>query len=203
LILQRQCDQTEELEAKVKTLQKDLIQEQTRVRALSEELEDPNNPHRWRHLYGEDPSPAELLKTIKKLQLRLIQKTEGIVNTKKEIEDLKKQMASTQKLMDEQPSPEMLHQLKQLQLKVKQKDRQLKAMAAELNTQQSKLAEYQSQYEVLNKQLSDARDMQYSQKKVYNRLKEKMQRTQQSTDAGGETSVSGDSAMPTLPSGLK
>jgi chromosome segregation ATPase len=206
LILQRQCDQTEELEAKVKTLQKDLIQEQTRVRALSEELEDPNNPHRWRHLPGNDPTPAELLKTIKKLQLRLIQKTEGIVNTKKEIEDLKKQMASTKKLMDEQPSPEMLHKLKQLQLKVKEKDRQLKAMAAELNTQQSKLAEYQSQYEVLNKQLSDARDMQYSQKKVYNRLRERMQRTQVSggTTTGEEGgSLGGDQAMPTLPGGLK
>ena len=207
LILQRQVDQTQELEAKVKTLQKDLLQEQTRVRALSEELEDPNNPHRWRHLYGEDPSPAELLKTIKQLQRRLIKKTEDIVNTKKEIEDLKKQMASTQKLMEEQPSQEQLHQLKQLQLKVKQKDRQLKAWAAELNTQQSKLAEYQSQYEVLNKQLSDARDMQYSQKKVYNRLKEKLQRAQQAESEGtARTNQSdtfgGDQAMPTLPGGM-
>jgi chromosome segregation ATPase len=110
--------------------------------------------------------------------------------------------------MDEQPSPEMLHQLKELQLKVKQKDRQLKAMAAELNTQQSKLAEYQGQYEVLNKQLSDARDMQYSQKKVYNRLKDRMQRSMQTTEAGGtersgEDTFTGDQAMPTLPSGLK
>jgi chromosome segregation ATPase len=208
LILQRQCDQTAELEKKVETLQADLTQEQTRVRALSEELEDPNNPHRWRHLYGEDPSPAELLKTIKQLQRRLIKKTEDIVNTKKEIEDLKKQMTSTQRLMDEQPSQEMLHQLKELQLKVKQKDRQLKAMAAELNTQQSKLAEYQGQYEVLNKQLSDARDLQYSQKKVYNRLKDKMQRSVQASDTGAtdrstDETFSGEQAMPTLPSGLK
>jgi len=57
---------------------KDLVQEQTRVRALSEVLEDPNNQHRWRHLYDEDPSPAELLKTIKQLQRRLIKKTEEI-----------------------------------------------------------------------------------------------------------------------------
>ena len=117
-------------------------------------------------------------------------------------------MASTQKLMDEQPSGEMLQQLKQLQMKVKQKDRQLKAWAAELNTQQSKLAEYQSQYEVLNKQLSDARDMQYSEKKEYNRLKEKLQRTQQPsvTDStsrtNGSDTLGGEQAMPTLPGGL-
>ena len=196
LILQRKCDETAELEAKVNTLQKDLVQEQTRVRALSEVLEDPNNQHRWRHLYDEDPPPAELLKTIKQLQRRLIKKTEEIVNTKKEIADLKKQMESTKKLMSEQPSPEMLHQLKQLQLKVKQKDRQLKAMAAELNTQQSKLAEYQSQYEVLNKQLVEARDLQFSEKKAFNRLKEKMQKTQGSQ-------LNGEGAMPTLPGTMK
>ena len=197
LILQRKCDETQELEAKVNTLQKDLVQEQTRVRALSEVLEDPNNQHRWRHLYDEDPPPAELLKTIKQLQRRLIKKTEEIVNTKKEIEDLKKQMKSTQDLMNEQPSPEMLHQLKQLQLKVKQKDRQLKAMAAELNTQQSKLAEYQSQYEVLNKQLVEARDKQFSEKKNYNKLKEKMQKTQ------GGSQLNGEGGMPTLPGTMK
>ena len=99
--------------------------------------------------------------------------------------------------MSEQPSPEMLHQLKQLQLKVKQKDRQLKAMAAELNTQQSKLAEYQSQYEVLNKQLVEARDLQFSEKKAFNRLKEKMQKTQ------GSQQLNGDGAMPTLPGTMK
>ena len=160
-------------------------------------MEDPNNQHRWRHLYDEDPPPAELLKTIKQLQRRLIKKTEEIVNTKKEIEDLKKQMKSTQDLMNEQPSPEMLHQLKQLQLKVKQKDRQLKAMAAELNTQQSKLAEYQSQYEVLNKQLVEARDKQFSEKKNYNKLKEKMQKTQ------GGSQLNGEGGMPTLPGTMK
>lgn len=201
LILQRQCDQTQELEAKVKTLQNDLVQEQTRVRALSEELEDPNNRHRWRHLYGEDPSPAELLKTIKQLQRRLIKKTEDIVNTKKEIADLKKQMESTQKLMSEQPSPEMLHQLKQLQLKVKQKDRQLKAMAAELNTQQSKLAEYQGQYEVLNKELADTRERQYTQKKQLTQLTEK-KRLNETATSRNDTQFTGDQAMPTLPSGI-
>ena len=201
LILQRQCDQTEELEAKVKTLQKDLVQEQTRVRALSEELEDPNNPHRWRHLYGEDPSPAELLKTIKQLQRRLIKKTEDIVNTKKEIADLKKQMESTQKLMSEQPSPEMLHQLKQLQLKVKQKDRQLKAMAAELNTQQSKLQEYQGQYEVLTKQLADTKDLQFTQRKKYNQIMERARQSETNTSRS-DSQFAGDQAMPTLPSGM-
>jgi chromosome segregation ATPase len=109
LILQRQCDQTSEFEGKVQVLQKDLMQEQTRVRALSEELEDPNNPHRWRHLYGEDPPPAELLNRIRQLQRRLIKKTEDIINTKKEIADLKEEVGSAQGQVDDQPTPEMMH----------------------------------------------------------------------------------------------
>lgn len=73
-------------------------------------------------------------------------------------------MQNTEKLMADQPPPEQQNHLKQLQMKVKSKDRQLKAIAAELNAQQSKLSEHQSQYELLTGQLSKARELQMSQK---------------------------------------
>lgn len=36
-------------------LQRELLQEKTKVKALSEELENPMNVHRWRKLEGSDP----------------------------------------------------------------------------------------------------------------------------------------------------
>ena len=46
------------------------------VKALSEELENPDNMHRWRKLQGSDPSTYEMVQKIQALQRRLISKTE-------------------------------------------------------------------------------------------------------------------------------
>lgn len=43
------------LKEQVHHLQKKLLEEQVKVKALSEELENPQNVHRWRRLEGTDP----------------------------------------------------------------------------------------------------------------------------------------------------
>ncbi len=43
---------------------------QQQVRALSEELENPMNVHRWRKLEGSDPATYELVQKIHILQAR-------------------------------------------------------------------------------------------------------------------------------------
>ena len=42
-------------------LQRELLQERTKVRALSEELENPMNVHRWRKLEGSDPATYSMI----------------------------------------------------------------------------------------------------------------------------------------------
>jgi hypothetical protein len=54
-------------------------QERTKVKALSEELENPLNVHRWRKLEGSDPGTYEMIQKIQTLQKRLIAKTEEVV----------------------------------------------------------------------------------------------------------------------------
>ncbi len=54
-------------------------QERTKVKALSEELENPLNVHRWRKLEGSDPGTYEMIQKIQTLQKRLITKTEEVV----------------------------------------------------------------------------------------------------------------------------
>ena len=57
---------------------RELLRERTKCRALSEELENPLNIHRWRKLEGSDPATYELIQKVQALQKRLIEKTEDI-----------------------------------------------------------------------------------------------------------------------------
>ena len=56
---------TNELKREILHLQKELLQEKTKVTALSEELENPMNVHRWRKLEGSDPATFELIQKVK------------------------------------------------------------------------------------------------------------------------------------------
>ncbi len=57
----------------------ELLQEKVKVKALSEELENPLNVHRWRKLEGSDPvAYEELIQKIDLLQKRLIKKSEQV-----------------------------------------------------------------------------------------------------------------------------
>ena len=50
-------------------LQRELLRERTRCKALEEELENPMNIHRWRKLEGSDPSTYEMIQKIQTLQV--------------------------------------------------------------------------------------------------------------------------------------
>lgn len=60
-------------------IQRELLRERTRCKALEEELENPMNIHRWRKLEGSDPSTYEMIQKIHTLQRRLIGKTEEVI----------------------------------------------------------------------------------------------------------------------------
>ncbi len=55
------------------------------VKALTEELENPLNVHRWRRLEGTDPQAYEMIIKIQTLQKKLTQKTEEVTNKHKHI----------------------------------------------------------------------------------------------------------------------
>merc|ERR1712157_31534 len=76
-----------DLKKEVFQLQRELLQERTKVKALSEELENPMNVHRWRKLEGSDPVMYELIQKVRTLQKRLIAKTEDVVSKDFEIQE--------------------------------------------------------------------------------------------------------------------
>jgi hypothetical protein len=63
-IVKAQAAQIGDLRKECLGLQSQLMTEKLQVKALSEELENPLNYHRWRKLEGTDPDTWELLQKI-------------------------------------------------------------------------------------------------------------------------------------------
>ena len=88
-----------------------LQKERLQVKALSEELENPMNHHRWNQLKGTDPETFELLNKINTLQKRLIKKTEEVVERDAQVIENGKLYNELKSLVSRQPGPEVAEQL--------------------------------------------------------------------------------------------
>lgn len=107
-------------------LQRELLQERTKVKALSEELENPMNVHRWRKLEGSDPGTFEMIQKIQTLQKRLIAKTEEVVEKDLLIQEKEKLYVELKNILARQPGPEVAEQLSIYQQNLREKTRQMK-----------------------------------------------------------------------------
>jgi hypothetical protein len=153
MISKKQGSQTDDLKREVFRLQKDLLQEKTKVKALSEELENPMNVHRWRKLEGSDPATYEMIQKIQTLQKRLIMKTEEVVEKDLLIQEKEKLYVELKNILARQPGPEVAEQLSVYQHNLKEKTRQMKAMASELNMHQAQVNEHRFEIERLTREL--------------------------------------------------
>ena len=173
-IVKSQASQIGDLRKEVYNLQQQLLTERLQVKALSEELENPLNYHRWRKLEGTDPDTWEMLQKIQTLQKRLIKKTEEVVEKDVIIQEKEKLYIELKNLLARQPGPEVAEQLSIYQQNLKEKTRQMKAMAAELNMYQAQVNEYKYEIERLTRELQDMKRKYFEQKR-----REQMQREAQ------------------------
>jgi chromosome segregation ATPase len=164
--------QIEEMKREILQLQRELLQEKTKVTALSEELENPMNVHRWRKLEGSDPATFELIQKIQTLQRRLIAKTEEVVEKGLVLQEKDKLYQELKAILARQPGPEVAEQLTVYQNNLKKKTSQLKAMASELNMYQAQVNEYKFEQEKLSRELTEMKRKYYQQKKKEKLLEE-------------------------------
>merc|ERR1719405_44097 len=144
-----------ELDKEVYHLERDLLHEKAKVKALSEELENPMNVHRWRKLEGSDPATYELLQKVKTLQKRLIAKTEEEVEKDLLIQEKEKLYHELKSILASQPGPEVAESVAQYQQNLKEKTKQMKSMAAELNMYHAQVNDYKDEIERLTRELQD------------------------------------------------
>jgi chromosome segregation ATPase len=164
-IAKNQVNHLDDLKREVYHLQRELLQEKTKVKALSEELENPMNVHRWRKLEGSDPATYEMIQKIQTLQKRLIAKTEEAVEKDLKIQEQEKLSAELKNILARQPGPEVAEQLAVYQQNLKEKTRQMKAMASELNMYQAQVTEYKYEIERLSRELADVKRKFFEQKR--------------------------------------
>ena len=162
-------------------IQRELLQEKTKVKALSEELVNPMNVHRWRNLQGRDPKKYELIQKIQMLQKRLLSKSEEAVSKDMMITELRKQYDNVKGIIGKQNGSELSEQLVLYQNTLKEKTKQLKAMAAELNLCHAQINEYKYEHDKLAKEHSTVKHQLYAVKKQQ-QTQEKQPRAQARVD---------------------
>jgi len=182
-ISKQQVNNIDELKRQVFHLQRELLQERTKVKALSEELENPMNVHRWRKLEGSDPATYEMMQKVKTLQKRLISKTEEAVEKDLAIQEKEKLYLEMRNLLSKQPGPEVVEEVGKQQNNLKEKTKQMKAMAAELNMYHAQLNDYKDEIERLTKELQDTK-RRYFEQRHREQLMKDTNKPDQSTTSG-------------------
>jgi len=164
-LAQQDAEGCEDLKKEVYHLQRELLQERTKVKALSEELENPMNVHRWRKLEGSDPAMYELIQKVRTLQKRLIAKTEEVVSKDMEISEKERLHKELTAVLEKQPGPEVMEQLEQYQETFAAKMKQMKAMQSELRTYQAQVGDYKDEIDRLTRELQEVKKKYFDQKK--------------------------------------
>ena len=94
-----------DLRGVIHVLERELISERTKVKALPEKLERPMNVHRWRKLAGSDPKRFTVMEKIQVLQKRLISKTEAVLKRNQLIKEKEKLYVELKNILARQPGP--------------------------------------------------------------------------------------------------
>mmetsp|Transcript_9055 Transcript_9055/g.22157 ORF Transcript_9055/g.22157 Transcript_9055/m.22157 type:complete len:871 (+) Transcript_9055:181-2793(+) len=161
----RKGSSLDEVKRTIYILQRELLHERTKVKALSEELENPMNMQRWRKLDGSDPAMYEMIQKVKTLQKRLIHKTEQSVNFDLMLQEKEKLYSELKDLVDKQPGPEVAAQVSAFQTYLKDITNQMKSVAAELNMCHAQMTDYRDEVEKAQHDLQETKRKYFDQKR--------------------------------------
>merc|ERR1712137_938016 len=159
-----QVTNVESLKREVHHLNKVLLREETKAKALQEELENPMNVHRWRELEGSDPQTYEMIQKVKSLQKLLISKTEEVVEKDALIQEKEKLYVQLKSIIARQPGPEVAEQLAWYGEHLKEKTQHMKQMASQLKEYHTKTKDLKDEIDRHRNDLRATKQM-YFQKK--------------------------------------
>eukprot|EP00931_Biecheleriopsis_adriatica_P034658 TRINITY_DN199_c0_g1_i1.p1 TRINITY_DN199_c0_g1~~TRINITY_DN199_c0_g1_i1.p1 ORF type:complete len:880 (-),score=313.67 TRINITY_DN199_c0_g1_i1:69-2465(-) len=173
-----QVTNVETLKAEIHHLNKTLLREETKAKALQEELENPMNVHRWRELESSDPTTYEMIQKVKSLQKLLIAKTEEVVEKDALIQEKEKLYKQLKNIIARQPGPEVAEQLAWYSSNLKEKTAHMKQMAQELEMYHSQVQDLRDETE------RHQRDFNNTKQAYFSQLRQQM-RAQQSQEVSG------------------
>jgi hypothetical protein len=172
-ILKNNTSHITELRNAVLLLQKQLLNERIRVKALSEELSHKMNVHRWRILEGSNKEVVDMIRKVQLLQKRLIAKTEEGVEKDLLIQEKEKLYVELKNILARQPGPEVAEQLGLYQNNLKDKCRQMKAMDSELKMYRMQVKDLTDDTGTIKLQINELKAEWFELKKVERRQMER------------------------------
>lgn len=137
----------------INSLEKELLKEKTKNRALEDELEYPMNVHRWKRMEATDPENYERIMKIQTLQRRLITKTQEVEEKDKLIKEKEILYVKLKDILARQPGAEIYSQEEIFRTTLKDKTGQLMNMLTELKDTQSKVKAHKYEIGMLNDQI--------------------------------------------------
>ncbi|GLD92441.1 hypothetical protein PINS_up000974 [Pythium insidiosum] len=152
-----QLQHEDSLKREMLKLEKELLEEKTKIRALSEELDHPLNVHRWRRLEGSDPKRFEMIRKLQVLQKKLIKKYEETTIKDLLILEKEKLYVELKTILARQPGAEVAEQLAVYKETLKGKQNQMKQMEEELSMYKMQVKEYRREQELLEKERQQIR----------------------------------------------
>lgn len=158
------------LKREIHHLHKTLLREETKAKALQEELENPMNVHRWRELEGSDLPSYEMIQKVKSLQKMLIAKTEEVVEKDARIQEKEKLYVQLKNIIARQPGPEVAEQLQWYSTNLKEKTAHMKQMASELTAYHGQVQDLKDEIERYNKDFSASKQAFFQQMRQQRQL---------------------------------
>ena len=146
-------------------LEREVLDEKVKVKALSEEVENTMNVHRWRKVEGTEPEIYELITKIQTLQRRLISKNEEAMQKKKELEELEAQYNKMKVSLSRHPGPESEEKIEECRRILDEKKGQMVNMEEELGLYQTQSAQYKHEIERLSRELQEVKKNYFTIKK--------------------------------------
>merc|ERR1719262_1973276 len=162
-VARNQVVNIEAFKKEIHHLNKELLQEQSKCKALQEELENPMNVHRWRKLEGSDPATYEMIQKVKMLQKRLIAKTEEVVEKDMLIQEKEKLYVQLKNILARQPGPEVAEQLAWYSQNLKEKTTHMKQMATELKGYHTQVRDLRDEIDRYNKDFQNVKQAYFVQ----------------------------------------
>eukprot|EP00835_Amoeboradix_gromovi_P000375 NODE_13_length_42895_cov_0.518413.p5 type:complete len:818 gc:universal NODE_13_length_42895_cov_0.518413:1772-4225(+) len=123
---------TTKLQQEIQELQRTILNEQLRNKALEEEMERPQNLHRWRSIQAVDPDKFLLMEKVADLQRRTIKKDDEILIKTEENDRLSKLNVDLKKVLSKAPPPEIASNLELLKSVVQKKTDEIHALESEI-----------------------------------------------------------------------
>merc|ERR1711972_305752 len=160
------------LQREIHYLNKVLLREESKAKALQEELENPMNVHRWRELEGSDPATYEMIQKVKSLQKLLIEKTEEVMEKDANIQEKEKLYVQLKNIIARQPGPEVAEQLSWYSKNLKEKTAHMKQMAAELDMYHNQVQDLRDETERHNKDFASVKQA------YFQKLRQQMRESQ-------------------------